>query len=110
MAHWKERAACAVPGIDPTIFHPREPAARKPVDYKAQHSAARAICESCPVGLECEAEGFGAPGIWNGKTEYERRPPVVRKDRDRGDRRSRDGWNPRGVLPLHELEKLLGNR
>ena len=72
--NWIDRSACA--GTDPTVFLvPRNYKRIGSVLYKAEPAMtkARAICATCPVGAECEADGAG--DLWsvrNGKTPNER--------------------------------------
>jgi WhiB family transcriptional regulator, redox-sensing transcriptional regulator len=52
---WRDRAACAAPGIDPETFYP-EPGRRGVV------AKARRICARCPVQAPCLEEALGMPG------------------------------------------------
>lgn len=59
---WQQDAACR--GVLPDVFFPDEDPA-----------AAKAICSSCPVRLDCLAFAFEHKeryGIWGGLTEKER--------------------------------------
>lgn len=65
---WKDQANCR--GLDPDLFHPPSvggaPIAR----------AAKEVCDSCNVRLECLAYAIAHGeelGIWGGTTERERR-------------------------------------
>lgn len=66
---WHERALCAAPGADPEDWFPGER------DYQGTR-AAKALCEPCPVRVECLAWALanGAEyGVWGGTTPDERR-------------------------------------
>jgi hypothetical protein len=71
-ARWRDRAACAAPGVDLTLFFPE----------RGRHDlAARAkwVCAGCPVAPACLADALAAPcsadhGIRGGTTREERRP------------------------------------
>jgi len=63
--HWFNQAACR--GKDPDIFFPRS---------GESPAAARRICATCPVRLDCRAYAFAhhiTRGVWGGLTELERR-------------------------------------
>lgn len=68
---WRDRAACARPGISPEIFFHEGQGPWPP----AQESLARAVCFQCPVRRDCldwaiDREQFG---MWGGRTVAERR-------------------------------------
>jgi hypothetical protein len=60
---WRDDAACK--GHDTAIFYP---------DVGQSADRARAICDSCPVALDCSTEAtlVGELGVWGGQTERER--------------------------------------
>jgi WhiB family redox-sensing transcriptional regulator len=67
-AGWRERAACARPGIDPEWFFPEQ--------GKSARRAKR-ICARCPVQAPCLADALAVPphlddGIRAGTTARER--------------------------------------
>jgi WhiB family transcriptional regulator, redox-sensing transcriptional regulator len=70
LARWRQRAACAAPGVDPELFFP----------LPGQHGkAARAkrVCAGCPVKAPCLADALAMPagldeGIRAGTTREER--------------------------------------
>ena len=77
---WQLKGACRE--ADPTLFfHPegeRGPARRN------RDSAAKAICASCPVMLECREHALAVRepyGVWGGTTESERDNPVLPEHR-----------------------------
>jgi Transcription factor WhiB len=60
-------AACAQPGVDPSIFTSEE-------DDQQAVTAARAVCWSCPVRLPCRRYAYDANpyGVYAGETQTER--------------------------------------
>jgi WhiB family redox-sensing transcriptional regulator len=60
---WRDHAACK--GHDTAIFYP---------DVGQTADAARRICNTCPVALECNTEAtlVGELGVWGGQTDTER--------------------------------------
>ncbi len=60
-------AACAQPGVDPSIFTSEE-------DDQQAVTAARAVCSSCPVRLPCRDYAYDANpyGVYAGETQTER--------------------------------------
>jgi WhiB family redox-sensing transcriptional regulator len=77
-ARWRDRAACAAPGIDPELFFP-EPGRRNGA------AEAKRICARCPVRAPCLDEALATPlflddGIRAGTTALERRR-LRRQDR-----------------------------
>lgn len=87
---WQFDAACV--GVDPRIFHPQIRTGRKPpekVPRPPQVAVAKRICASCSVTAECLDAGKGAPGIWGGLEEHERKPQGLKTDSTR--------WQPVGV-------------
>ncbi len=75
-AGWRDRAACAAPGVDPELFFP---------DRGEHGKAARAkrICAGCPVRGACLADALAVSGsedygIRGGTTREERRWPRKR--------------------------------
>jgi WhiB family redox-sensing transcriptional regulator len=71
---WQHKAACLDVPVD--VFFPQPGP-----DFKAQLTAARNYCLTCPVKLDClrfamnhEAEHGerSLPGVWGGTTERER--------------------------------------
>jgi WhiB family redox-sensing transcriptional regulator len=62
---WRQQARCR--GVDPETFHPTE---------EEDPSAAKAICELCPVREACLEHALAVRekhGVWGGLTERERR-------------------------------------
>jgi WhiB family redox-sensing transcriptional regulator len=66
---------------DPDAFFPLEepestsPARHRPSHVYANEKAAKAVCEQCPLRVECLVFAIktGQMGIWGGTTENERR-------------------------------------
>jgi len=70
---WKDRAACA--GMKPDVFMVPDSylKGRKASRIEPDMAKARAVCATCPVGRECEADG--TDDMWsirNSKTPRER--------------------------------------
>lgn len=67
---WRMQAACR--GLDTSLFFPERG------DYAAVE-AAKAVCSSCPVRVQCLAEALELPremaeiGIWGGTSARQRR-------------------------------------
>ncbi len=60
---WVAEAACR--GMGSNIFFP---------ERQESPQAAKGVCSSCPVRIECAEEGMGERfGIWGGLTARERR-------------------------------------
>lgn len=62
--HWQARAACS--NVEPDSLFVQGAAQRE----------ARAVCQGCPVRLECLADALDSGtefGVWGGLTERERR-------------------------------------
>jgi WhiB family transcriptional regulator, redox-sensing transcriptional regulator len=53
---WRQRAACARPGVDPDLFFP-DPGQRGKV-ARAKH-----ICARCPVQAPCLTDALATPGL-----------------------------------------------
>jgi hypothetical protein len=75
---WRDRAACR--GVDPALFNVRLKPGQRPKKSDADpYVDGRAVCARCPcrsVGSDvgpCEYSGRGAPGLWGGLDEYERK-------------------------------------
>lgn len=66
-----DEAACR--GLDPRIFYPETPDGRD--DYSDEAVAyARSICATCPIRLECLAQGRDEKlGVWAGTTPQQRK-------------------------------------
>lgn len=80
---WMREALCAADDIDPEVFFPHQ---------GGEVEGARAICDTCPVSVECLAHGLDEPwGIWGGTVESQRR--YIR--RRLGRLRRRAAWRPR---------------
>ena len=82
---WQVLTMCA--GLDPNLFYPRN---------KAEEDARAwdAVCNLCPVKLDCLAHGLRRPeyhGVWGGLTEIERDRLVRRL------RRGTKTWSTVGV-------------
>ena len=73
---WQTQAACR--GLDPDLFHPHTLAWYGPNRQRSkielrQIAQAKAICATCPVGPECEADHpYDTQSIRNGKLPEER--------------------------------------
>jgi WhiB family transcriptional regulator, redox-sensing transcriptional regulator len=67
---WMSRGACR--REDPELFFPVELTSSVPLQWV---SAAKAVCERCPVRRSCVAYALrtGQDGIWGGTTSGERR-------------------------------------
>lgn len=85
---WRDKAACAAPGIDPGLFFSPDsgergrPRARCADD--AREAAALAVCASCPVMEQCRAWAIQTGerhGVWGGLTEGELEARVDLKER-----------------------------
>jgi WhiB family redox-sensing transcriptional regulator len=53
---WRDRAACAGPGIDPETFYPA-PGERGKV------AKAKRVCARCPVQAPCLEDALATPGL-----------------------------------------------
>jgi WhiB family redox-sensing transcriptional regulator len=53
---WRDRAACAAPGISPDLFFP-DPGQRGKV------ARARRVCARCPVQQPCLEDALATPGL-----------------------------------------------
>ena len=76
---WKDHARCV--GLDPNLFMMPDSYlnGRKAARVEPRMSEARAVCASCPVGLECERDGTADMwSIRNGLTPRERGASVVK--------------------------------
>jgi WhiB family redox-sensing transcriptional regulator len=76
-ARWRDRAACAAPGVDLALFFP-DPGERGKV------AKAKRVCAGCPVRGACLAEALSLSwnrdyGIRGGTTREERRRPAARR-------------------------------
>lgn len=70
---WTEQAACR--GSDPDSFFP---------DSYIVSPQVLAICEACPVKLECGEAGMNERyGLWGGKSEHDRKK-IRRQQRKEG--------------------------
>lgn len=62
-ADWTTDAACAK-SDDPDLFYP---------ETKGPHRAARAVCQACPVRVQCLEAGMDERhGVWGGTSPQER--------------------------------------
>lgn len=86
---WQERGACRE--ADPTLFfHPQN---ERGLARSRRDKAAKAVCASCSVRIECADYAIRARepyGVWGGLTEEDResiyaRIPIVDYPRDRGE-------------------------
>ena len=71
--NWSAKAACR--GLDPAIFYP-------PTDEEA--GDAKAVCEACPVQVECLEHAISLReknGVWGGATERKRLRIIRRRRR-----------------------------
>ena len=71
---WRHQAACRRRGMS-EIFYP-PPDIEKKHDKLAREKAAKNICATCPVCLECLDHALRyeeMQGVWGGKTEAERK-------------------------------------
>lgn len=70
LPEWMDRAACrAVPPAAADLAFDRAEEQRSFID---------GYCRRCPVQAECGLAGEGEPGVWGGKTAYERGGKRVR--------------------------------
>ncbi|MFC8191733.1 WhiB family transcriptional regulator [Cellulomonas sp. NPDC057328] len=70
--HWTARAACGSGKLAPDALF---------VEGSAQRDA-RAVCQGCPVRLDCLADALDSRadfGVWGGMTERERRALLRRR-------------------------------
>lgn len=70
--HWTARAACGQGSCPPDALF---------VEGAAQREA-RAVCQGCPVRLDCLADALDSRadfGVWGGMTERERRALLRRR-------------------------------
>lgn len=74
---WYDKAACR--GVNPKVFHPPVQNGRF-VSMRPEVRQAKRICAGCPDGVRaaCLDAGKGAPGIWGGLEEHERKPANMR--------------------------------
>jgi WhiB family redox-sensing transcriptional regulator len=82
---WMTRGACR--GEDPELFFP----VASQGSALSQISAARAVCQRCPVAAMCLAYALqtSQTGIWGGTTQEERRAMRERHRRSAGEQTSR---------------------
>ena len=76
---WQYRAACKGPQSE-LFFAPNH--LERKEDRLERESAAKAICRSCPVLVECREYALTVRephGIWGGLNEYERRQLLARR-------------------------------
>ncbi len=92
---WQLRAACR-DHFNPAIFLYPNPGPNKHL-----RDMAIAVCNLCPVTLQCREAGTDAPGIWGGLTESERsgRKRARSENIDRVRRR-----------PLKEQQRILNEQ
>lgn len=82
---WRDSAACRE--VDPEIFFVDYGwVGRPPGTLKKQREAALAVCQPCPVKVECLEDALAAPatrdyGVWGGTTRYQR--VALRQTRNR---------------------------
>lgn len=63
--NWRERALCAAPGTDPSLWFPRH-------NDRVTAAKAQAICARCPVRQQCLDFAVDTPpdgGVWAGLTQ-----------------------------------------
>lgn len=80
---WVEEAACQ--GCDPELWYPPEVHGRRTRSERLDADAAKQVCESCAVRVEClrfALEHAEPWGVWGGATPAERRqlaqgPPPI---------------------------------
>ncbi len=71
---WWDMGACR--GLDASIFYP---------DDDDEASAAKAVCESCHVRVECLEHALAVrekSGVWGGATERDRRRIIRQRRRN----------------------------
>jgi WhiB family redox-sensing transcriptional regulator len=76
---WQYRAACKGPQSE-LFFAPNH--LERKEDRLEREAAAKAICRSCPVLVECREYALMVRephGIWGGLNEYERRQLLARR-------------------------------
>ena len=76
---WQYRAACKV-SVSNLFFAPNH--LERKEERLARESAAKAICRTCPVLVECREYALlvrEPHGIWGGLNEYERRQLLARR-------------------------------
>ncbi|MBT0993938.1 WhiB family transcriptional regulator [Cellulomonas sp. DKR-3] len=86
--HWTAGAACGSGSMSPDALF---------VEGSAQREA-RAVCQTCPVRLECLADALDNRmdfGVWGGMTERERRGLLRRRPE------VRSWWSE--LVPVEEL-------
>jgi len=77
--HWQESGACRT--ADPVLFfHPQN---ERGMQRRRRDSAAKSVCASCPVRVQCADYAIRARepyGVWGGLTEEERVVIYTRAD------------------------------
>jgi WhiB family redox-sensing transcriptional regulator len=76
---WQYRAACKGP-VSNLFFAPNH--LERKEERLAREAAAKAICRTCPVLVECREYALlvrEPHGIWGGLNEYERRQLLARR-------------------------------
>ena len=82
---WRYQAACKPPGMV-DVFYPPSDNFETKREKTVRESAAKAVCETCPVQAECldHALQYGETwGVWGGKSEHELRALVKVRHKDR---------------------------
>ncbi|MBF9069121.1 WhiB family transcriptional regulator [Streptacidiphilus fuscans] len=77
---WQEEAACA--SYDTQLFF--HPAGERGRDFEDRERAAKGVCATCPVLVNCRAYALAARepyGVWGGLSEDERATVLRRRRR-----------------------------
>jgi WhiB family transcriptional regulator, redox-sensing transcriptional regulator len=91
---WSKWALCR--GMDPTMFVPVDPGAT---------ATAKAVCDACPVELECRNYGlrYDLVGVWGGWDEEDRRHWRLRSTNQRRNPVRNLRCQPAGIFEDHGL-------
>lgn len=81
--------------LEDTFFYPgpQFPGKAPSATCRTQWAAAKAVCQTCPVLLECREAGVGEPyDVWGGMDQYERHLARRRAARVAKEAREAVGW------------------
>ena len=99
--HWQEKGNCRT--ADPTLFfHPQN---ERGSTRRQRDAAAKSVCSSCPVRVECADYAIRARepyGVWDGMTEEEREDVYAMIDRRVGGSRAYPRERGAGALMAAE--------
>jgi WhiB family redox-sensing transcriptional regulator len=103
---WRDRAACARPGVDPEVFFPNR-------DEIIKQRTALRICAGCPVQTDCLNDALSHPafedhGIRGGLTRDQRMQLRARSRRQRQPRRRAPRIDPAFAAQAFELARQVG--